>query len=156
MKLHAAKNRYFGRNLRKVYEKRILSEFVKRKHHIAKEALALLIDQSPFSTGSYIASHRVGINVMSTDYTIMAPGTTTREAIKAEALIVGQAAIMASKIMDSIYLSNGIFYAANVEYLGWVFTPPYFTYATTREYIRHAAQQIMRYKGDLPGRTAIN
>ena len=92
--------------------------------------------KNPFKTGSYISSHRVGINQVDTsDTVIKKQGTRTLEQAKGRALSELRK-IKDIKPDDTITISNSVGYstkygyswARDVEYAGWDRTSPYLVY----------------------------
>jgi len=92
--------------------------------------------KNPFKTGSYISSHRVGINQVDTsDTVIKKQGTRTLEQAKGRALSELRK-IKDIKPDDTITISNSVGYstkygyswARDVEYAGWDRTGPYLVY----------------------------
>ena len=82
---------------------------------------------NPYKTGSYIASHRIGINEMDTSDTVVKEvGTMSIGEAKSRALSEIKK-LDSVKEGDSIYISNSVGYstkygyswARNVEYKGW-------------------------------------
>ena len=90
----------------------------------------------PFKTGSYMSSHRVGINeTVTTDTVIKKEGVRTLEQSQGRALAEFRK-IKDVKPEDTITISNSVGYstkygyswARNVEYRGWNDTSPYYVY----------------------------
>jgi len=104
----------------------------------AKGALMDIINNepAPFKTGSYISSHRVGINQEDTsDTVIKKEGVRSLEQAKGRAL-AEMRKIKNIKDTDTIIISNSVGYsthygyswARNVEYAGWNGSPEYLVY----------------------------
>jgi hypothetical protein len=92
--------------------------------------------KDPFKTGSYISSHRVGINKVDTsDTVIYQKGIRTKDVAKGRAYLELKK-IKNIKPEDTITISNSVGYstkygyswARNVEYRGWGKTGPYLVY----------------------------
>lgn len=90
----------------------------------------------PFKTGSYISSHRVGVNKVDTsDTVIYQEGIRTKEVAKGRAYLELKK-IKNIKPEDTITISNSVGYstkygyswARNVEYVGWKNKGPYLIY----------------------------
>jgi len=104
----------------------------------AKSALMDIINNepAPFKTGSYISSHRVGINAEDTSDTIYEKeGEQSLEGARGIAR-AQLAKIKNIKDTDTIIISNSVGYsskygyswARNVEYAGWAGKGPYLVY----------------------------
>ena len=92
--------------------------------------------KDPYKTGSYISSHRVGVNIVDTsDTVIYQVGIRTKEVAKARAYLELKK-ITNIKPDDTITISNSVGYstkygyswARNVEYAGWAGQGPYLIY----------------------------
>ena len=84
-------------------------------------------EPAPFLTGSYIASHRVGINAEDTSDTVFEKeGDMSLEGARTRA-IAELSKLENIKVDDTVYISNSVGYstkygyswARNVEYQGW-------------------------------------
>jgi len=85
-------------------------------------------DNPPFKTGSYMASHRIGVNIENTSDTVFhTVGVLSLEnAIKRSATELPKLAAVNS-VSDTVTISNSVGYstkygfswAAKVEYVGW-------------------------------------
>jgi len=103
--------------------------------NIATEVYAQVIENTPIWTGSYLLSHRVGINGKSSE-----PPTYTNQDIEFTGLSQDTVSaykdqawkrilsIETSEQIESVYISNDIGHAAHVEYIGWTMTPAYHVY----------------------------
>lgn len=110
---------------------------------MAKKFLGALIKRSPVLTGRYVKSHKVGIDQKNTDVAPFSPKLQTdRRSAAASANITGMNEIGHAKNFKKIYISNSLFYADRVEYLGWKNTPPYFVY-------HHATLDIIGSKDEI-------
>lgn len=105
---------------------------------VSKQAFMFVVAFSPkpqnalYSRGSYVLSHRIGINTLESDYTIV-PGDEDQKDFGAqnEALsLIGK--LDRVKAGDTVIISNSIPWADKVEYIGWYDPPrnhpPYNTY----------------------------
>ena len=93
-------------------------------------------EPAPYHTGSYIASHRVGINTPDSSDTVVKEkegiplGSARAQALSQKSKLKGV------KATDTIYISNSVGYstkygyswARNVEYAGWKGRGPYLVY----------------------------
>ena len=106
-------------------------------------------ENPPYLTGSYMASHRVGINKADTsDIVFNKPGSISLGAAKARSLVEMEK-IDGAKEGDTIYISNSVGYskkgyswARNVEYAGWNGRGPYMVYEKA---IAKIPQNIKKY-----------
>jgi len=142
------------------------------KQELTQEAFKSLVDLSPVSTGSYVLSHRIGINQKDTSvtlkkgpnpglYKVLAFGNPARASAlhekavfrslkKAKTTAKPKALKQINKKLkkigpdDSVIISNSIPHAVNVEYVGWMKTPPYQVYGLTYEYLRLKEKSIMK------------
>jgi len=108
---------------------------------VAHEVYNHIVNNTPIWTGSYMLSHRVGINQKSSE-----PPTYVNQEEGFLGLAPGQAdeyrsraysRILDLSIQDNIqfvYISNDIGHAADVEYIGWANTPAYHVYG--KAYLR--------------------
>jgi len=88
------------------------------------------------SKGSYVQSHRIGINLADITHTNLgrkaAPDFSSVEKARQETVVIEKI-----KLGDTITISNTIPWAEKVEYKGWGGdSKPYRTYAQTRSYVR--------------------
>jgi hypothetical protein len=110
-----------------VFDKKVKGAIAKVIKKTVTECYREIVATSPHETGSYIASHRIGINAVDGSDTVytkknpMAEGTA-----KAQALTELQK-LNGLKDTDTVYISNSVGFsnpnhyswAANVEYSGW-------------------------------------
>ncbi len=88
------------------------------------------------SKGSYVQSHRIGINLADITHTNLGR-ITSPDFSSVEKARQGMAVIDKIKLGDTITISNTIPWAEKVEYKGWGGkSKPYRTYAQTRSYVR--------------------
>ena len=103
----------------------------------ARKFLGALIKRSPILTGRYVKSHKVGIDSPDDSIAPNAYGIAAdRKSAASSALMSGLNVIKNAQKFSSIYISNSLHYAKNVEYLGWKNTGPYYVY-------HHATMDIM-------------
>jgi len=131
------------------------------KQDLARKTLAKLVARSPVLTGQYILSHKVGINEPDLSYEHTLPtlklrkniskgkqiGTNigvNRRSVEMKAKSVGQQKIMQAGYKDTIYISNSVPHAVNVEYLGWAKKPALHVYGLTKAEMRLQAQAIVK------------
>lgn len=107
-------------------------------------ALQGVIERTPVWTGSYLLSHRVGINAKSTEpptyinqhpeFNGLTPGE--EEAYRQKAMMQANK-IQTAQNINSVWVSNGIGHAPDVEYIGWPSgKPPYHTYGLTYTWLK--------------------
>ena len=107
------------------YLKRLKKAVNKTKQKMAHTAIHELISASPVRTGSYINSHKVGINTLVTGhekvYTIWQPAMlpAMQKALKAYKSKRMMGEVLSADFDDTIIISNLIPYADRVEYIGW-------------------------------------
>jgi hypothetical protein len=99
--------------------------------------------QKGYSQGSFVLSHRIGINQIDTSTTIVSEvvADAVKQAEKQMAMI------QKIKAGDIVYISNSVLWAPNVEYGGWDSksgnrTPPYNSFKLA------AALSKIQIKGD--------
>lgn len=93
-------------------------------------------EPAPYKTGSYIASHRVGINAIDTSDTVFKDVGDCSLGDARSIARKEKEKIKEAKIGDTIYISNsvgsstkyGYVWAGNVEYQGWNGKGPYLVY----------------------------
>ena len=107
-------------------------------------------EPAPYRTGSYIASHRVGINTPdSNDTVVKEKGGISLGSARAQALSQ-KGKLKGVKATDTIYISNSVGYstkygyswARNVEYAGWNGKGPYLVY---EQAALKALQNVSKY-----------
>jgi hypothetical protein len=143
--INQIKLKLFKENIDK-FKSDVEKDINNRKKKFAVAMLAKLINSSPFFTGAYIDSHRVGINSVDTSFSFFphrSYRSKSRSAVEASALMAGKAKINRSKLFDTIYISNSVPHAINVELIGWKTSPPYHVYGLTYEYGRHMVKHYM-------------
>jgi hypothetical protein len=133
------------------YLERLKKAVNKTKQNMATDALKTLITTSPVRTGSYIKSHQVGIDTIIAHhepvYHEIQPGIPEAAvtALKSAMFVELNGEVQNAKFDNTIYISNSIPYANQVEYIGWMFTPAYHPYGiamTTlkaKSYLKHAS-----------------
>ena len=119
-----------------VFDKKVKGAIAGVIKKTAEECYREIVATSPHETGSYISSHRIGINAVDGSDTVydkknpIAEGTA-----KANALTELQK-LNGLKDTDTVYISNSVGFsnenhyswAANVEYTGWPSKGPYLVY----------------------------
>ena len=136
------------------FKKNTVDEFVRRKNKFATDYIKQLIVASPFYTGSYINSHSIGINLINYNFNYLPHGSTSRGEVSASVLARAAAKIKTAGEFDTIYISNSIPHAINVEYTGWEFPglanagsiAAYHTYGLTYQAMRMKLAQYF-FKG---------
>lgn len=115
-----------------------LDEFIKEipkfanglKKRIAREVFFAVVNNegaTPYKTGSYILSHRIGIGAPDTSEIIVKKGAVTADQAKASVLARQLSRLQNTgiKVEDDIHISNSVgqstghSWAMNVEYGGW-------------------------------------
>ena len=94
---------------------------------VAGECFNKIVDNSPCLTGSYIASHRIGINDVDGSDTVYTKGNAIPEGVAKEEARGQLTKLSGLKNTDTVYISNSVGFsnpnhyswAANVEYTGW-------------------------------------
>ena len=119
-----------------VFDKKVKGAIAGVIKKTAEECYREIVATSPCETGSYIASHRIGINAVDgsdTVYTKKNP--LAKAAAQAQALTELQK-LNGLKDTDVVYISNSVGFsnanhyswAANVEYSGWNNKNPYLVF----------------------------
>lgn len=132
------------------------------KKEVARRCFNRIVDheepRAPLYTGSYIASHRIGINAPDLSYT-QVDIKNALTVSEARAIARGYLSVIAqAKPGDSIHLSNsvnkrGFSWAINVEYAGWGLsaTSPYHVYEKammrTQDEVQQIAQEMAKVLG---------
>jgi hypothetical protein len=100
------------------------------RNQIAEDLVKRIIARSPVQTGSYVLSHRVGAD--GADNSIaMRPDTYIEQnpdGLRTQVLADLAAEIKRVPKGVSIYVSNSVGHAPNVEYIGWKRRGPYHVY----------------------------
>jgi len=111
---------------------------------IVKDVYTRIVNKSPVWTGSYVSSHRIGIDKIDGTITDLHPDEFTdrfppqadfmeAERFKAEAMDQKFRMDILQYPLKKVIISNSIHYADKVEYLGWKKTPAYHVYGLSRE-----------------------
>ena len=126
----------------------------------ANATMKSLVSLSPVWSGSYVKSHRVGINFKDPRHapvhhivhvalnnwyfpvSKMSSAMATR--LRNKVAEVREKNLSAAKPGDKIIISNSIDYAPTVEYIGWEKTGPYHVYAKTKIRVKNQRKQIRR------------
>jgi len=118
----------------------------------ATEVYESIVKKSPICTGSYVLSHRIGINFENSSPPTRVNQELQNICIQDEAVkhLLRQQAMMAMSIIktaqhvQSIIVSNAIEHAIDVEYIGWPVTPAYHVYGLTYLEIKQRLPEILR------------
>jgi len=134
----------------------------KRKRKLALTAAKKLTNKSPVLTGLYVKNHKVGIDKINTkmtgEYWMDLPGMdkfgvlfyatpksiVNQLAKKKKAFEKMKTKIMITKLSDTIFISNPVYYADIIEYIGWEKTPARHVYGLTAGELILAAPAIMK------------
>ena len=99
------------------HKETINKELVDYEKKITEETLKKIIEFSPYYTGSYISSIKIGIDMGTIAFNLFPLGTVTKSS--AEGIAKGQLLKLAAlKEPKNIYITNNVPYAPFVEY-GW-------------------------------------
>lgn len=110
-----------------------------RVKEAAEYALSMAVRLSPFASGTFIASWRIGLHVK--DGSEARPGQRgSRETALYEAYAASSAAIASYKLGDALVLSNSVKYAGFIEY-GSPTTEPHYITKRVKASVR------LRYRG---------
>ena len=119
-----------------VFDKKVKGAIAGVIKKTAEECYREIVARSPHKTGSYIASHRIGINdVDGSDTVFSKENPTSKAAAQAQALTELQK-LTGLEDTDVVYISNSVGFsnpnhyswAANVEYSGWNNKNPYLVF----------------------------
>ncbi|RLA56949.1 MAG: hypothetical protein DRR04_13615 [Gammaproteobacteria bacterium] len=119
----------------------------------ARHTHGRLIARSPIVTGSYVLSHKVGLNGKDSSVTYGDPlpvdehgeriAQPNRRSVVGYAIAKGQQVIAKAHRPKKFVLSNSIHYAPNVEFMGWANSPAYHVYALTLLEMREEMKPIV-------------
>jgi hypothetical protein len=141
----------------RTYELNVFSDLAEKipklaiaiKKRLVEETFKEIVQNSPFANGSYIASHRIALNVPDESDTKYGKGATTEAQVKVEALNTELPKLANLTDEDDIWISNnvgqggGYSYARNIEYVGWTGRAPYLIYAKAAQKINSDAGRII-------------
>jgi hypothetical protein len=145
------------------YLKRLKKVINKSKQNMAKAGLNELIKSSPVWTGAYIKSHKVTANKIDSqhepviEFFIINQITynfgpkmlaAAVQALKIQTLAKLATKISATDFNDTIYISNSIPYANQIEYLGWEKSGPYHTFGRATMAIK--TKTFLKSKSNAP------
>jgi hypothetical protein len=140
----------------KDYLKRLEKGINKTKQNLAQGALKTLVKESPIWGGAYIKSHKVGIDEIDTHHepvwtlTKFGPRLphSAMQALRAEMATKLSVKILASDFNDTLYISNSIPYADQVEYIGWGKAGPHHPFGKAKMAIK--AKTFLKSKTNAP------
>jgi hypothetical protein len=118
-----------------------------------------ILEDSPCKTGSYIASHRIAVNVVDGSDTVYSKKNAIPEGVAKAQAKTQLMNLKGLKETDTVYISNSVGFsnpnhyswAANVEYTGWTGKGGYLVYEKALMYtISNIAKyaSFIKSKGD--------
>ena len=110
-----------------VFDKKIKGAIAGVIKKTAEECYREIVARSPHKTGSYIASHRIGINDVDGSDTVYTKKNKIAKGVAQSAALKELGKLKGLKDTDTVYISNSVGFsnsnhyswAANVEYAGW-------------------------------------
>jgi hypothetical protein len=144
--------------------KRSLDDFIEgaieaaeeTKKKAAAECFRAVMKKSPVWSGQYIRSHRVGIGKLDKRHGKSSLGSSfafppkmeesAANSLKASLNEFETRILLGKKISidKSIYISNSIGHAADVEYIGWKYTGPHHVFGLAAEKMKTRFPQILK------------
>lgn len=119
-----------------VFDKKVKGAIAKVIKTTVEECYREIVATSPHKTGSYIASHRIGINAVDGSDTVYTKKNPMAEGTAKAAALTELQKLNGLKDTDTVYISNSVGFsnpnhyswAANVEYGGWPAKGPYLVF----------------------------
>jgi len=119
-----------------VFDKKVKGAIAGVIKKTVEECYREIVDTSPWETGSYISSHRIGINAVDGSDTVFSKENPTSKAAAQAQALTELSKLTGLQDTDIVYISNSVGFsnenhyswAANVEYSGWNNKGPYLVF----------------------------
>ena len=141
-----------------IFDKKVKSQIAAILKETAKGCYEEIVATSPHLTGSYIASHRIGVNGIDGSDTVYPKKNPQPEGVVKQVALQQLGKLDGLKHTDIVYITNSVGFsnpnhyswAANIEYTGWKGRGPYlvfekalqFTLNRIPQYVNHIKEKI--------------